>query len=291
MGRIIALIFAALFVVGTWGARFLASSEPGREGVISFISAIDAWLLRDAYSPVLMIIGGGGLFGLWVAMPLARFWREKWFGATRREFSRQFRSVEQTMARRNFRWNLEQAYRKHNPKAKRGELADMLRALKWPSDFPPDDDVIAYSKKIEWPDDNGKKLWAFMDGLFSDDFDISERSKKLDNEHYHDLLMGRLIAAKFWDDWARQMTKGLLNPNSIADLLESNRPDIKALALAKLALGKTVGWDRSKGTTALFRLAQKHLEIAGGTWAARARRYVGGLVETIGKRISGNGWR
>lgn len=99
--------------------------------------------------------------------------------------------------------------------------------------------------------------------------------------------MGRLVAAKFWSDWAQQMRDGLLNPNSVIAVLESNEADIKALAMAKLALGKAVGWDRSKGTTALFLLARGHLDITERQWLVRQRRYVAGLLESLARRIRG----
>ena len=285
------VILGLLWVVAQWGPRLYVGSEDARDATMEILAVPDAFL-RSAWSPTLAVMALGGLVGIWVAMPLARIWREKVFGASRREFIDQFNSTEQTISRRNFQWNIERAYRIYKPTASNGELADMLSNLNWPSNFPPNSDIIEYSKNLEWPDQNGKDLWGFVNNLFVDVLDLEKRHEKLPFPYYHDMIIGRFVAAKFWNVWSTKMIDGFLNPNTVAASLESNKPDIRALALCELALAKAIGWDHSRGKTGLFLLARDHTAIAGGPWFIRTRRLFGSLFVKLGERIRGkNGTR
>jgi hypothetical protein len=281
------VVFTGLMLVGSYGTRFLSSSQTGREGVMSLLDSLDSWLLRDAYSPTLLIIGLAGLLSIWVLLPVGRFWRQSVFGAARREFSDQFNSVEQTMSRRDFRWNIERAYRQANPDARSGQLASALETLRWPANFPPADDISRYAENVVWPDDSGRAVWKFMDELFGDVLDLKKRHERLPYPYYHSMLVGRFIAAKFWNVWALRMTNGLLSPNSITHELSANRADINALALAELAIEKALGWDHSQGKRGLFLLARDGLNVAGGNWLARVRRYLGGVFVRLGEKLRG----
>ena len=254
---------------------------------MSSINDIDVWLLRDAYSPTLLIIGLGGLFGLWIAAPMARLFVNKWFGGTLREFSDHFNSQEQTMMRKNFRWNVERAYRKFDPEAKSGDLPSLFDKFQWPDNFPPSEDIANYANNVNWPDEDGKQLWDFLTVLFDDAIKADNQKKLLKNREYSDLMEARFVVSKFWNIWGFRIKGGQLNATSISDFLISNKDDIKALALAELVIEGNLGWDHSRGKTGLFLLAHKHTDIINESWVVYWRKKLGGLFLRIGKRLGG----
>ena len=164
---ILTIISLAITGIGRFATPWMLSSIERQEGFMGLLSNIDAFLLgTDPFSPTLIVIGLGCLFGIWIAMPLAKIWREKWFRAQRRKFYDQFNSIEQTANRQRFRWNLERAYHIYKKTSNPGELAELISNIKFPNDFPPIDDITNYANKVVWPINQGDEFWKFCTELF-----------------------------------------------------------------------------------------------------------------------------
>ena len=134
---------------------------------------------------------------------------DKWFGAKRRDFSQAFRSTEQSKARQDFRWGLEAAYRKHSVQAKPGELAELIRRIEWPSQFPPTGDLVEYVGHLNWVNEQGESFWSFIDQLFEPTITPST-SKLLTEQQFKEFFEARRTSAKFRDDWSKQIQDQLI---------------------------------------------------------------------------------
>lgn len=289
---IFTLISFALLGIGRLATPWVLSSKERQEGLMGLLDYLDSLLLgSDPFSPTLVVIGLAGLISIWIVMPVARIWREKWLRAQRRQFYDQFNSIEQTANRQKFRWNLERAYRKHKEKSKPGDLAELIREIQFPDSFPPTDDIVSYAENVAWPNEQGERFWVFCKELFRNVLEIDKRKEKLSEPSYSDLLNGRLVVSKFWDDWAGSICDGLLSVDDVRQPLEANQCDIRALAICELALARSIGWDRSSGKQNLFKLAKSHLNLTGGERMARIRRWIAARFRSLATWVHPNGAR
>ena len=262
MRWISSLGLACVFTFGKWGPRIFTGSPAARRSAMDWLGQADAFF-RDAWSPTLIIIGLGGLVGIWIVAPIARVLVDKWFGAKTREFNVQFANEHHQRARNNFAWFLEAAYRKDSHSSLELSLYDALTKVKFPTDFPREDlRIHEYAKTIKWPDTHSEAVFIFIKKQFLDMLQRAENDIHALSDRYGNLADLVRITGKFWDDWAHEILGGKLRYGSVAAQIRANQPAIIALTLSELAIAAEFSWDPGPGRTYLFRLAlgREHIE-------------------------------
>ena len=244
-------------------------------------------LIANSWSPFLMALLVGGLCVIWfVRLPLDTLWAH-WRSTARRAFFDQFNDSENARARHAFRFGLWDAYLKYAPGTKPPEFAKIIERIEWPREKRPDESPLDYVESIAWPNDEGKRFWAFCEKVFQPVYDGS-KSELLDETKLSNLIEACRAVAKFWDAWANQIEERLVGIREVQEALKGNRIDIKAVAIVELYNAK-VGWDRGRGKLLLFKLARHHLSFGPETWGKRLRRHAGSTLRTLATRIDTNG--
>ena len=210
------IVLVCASVLGTWGPRIFTGSPAVRRSAMDWLGQVDDFF-RDTWSPTLVIVGLGGLLGIWIAAPIARLIVDKWFGAKTREFNAQFAAEHHQRARNNFAWFLEAAYRKYDQSGGENALARALDNLRFPDNFPPSKTSLHdYASDMAWPTPHSERLFAFFRSQFHD---ILEKpgERRFWSDRYTGLADLVRIPGKFWDDWAHEINDGKLDTNRWSD--------------------------------------------------------------------------
>lgn len=178
------------------------------------------------------------------------------FDSAKREFEEEFGNIDNHSARKDFRWNLEQASRSFFD-SDSIKLKDLINRFEFPRDFPPTakEGIASYARRFQ-PRELDEQLWLFFKEVFR--LAVEQPNKDgplLDREGYERLYEGRRITAKFWDRWARKINEGKALREDIGFSDISNQRDVMALALSELAMSYHFQWDDGPGKKDLFMLA------------------------------------
>ena len=158
--------------------------------------------------------------------------------------------VATSPARGEFRWALEYHYRKLYVGAKPGDLPRSLLTMTFPADFLKIQDISVYAARIHLV----AGIWDFFGELF-------HGCTKLRYEPEMSCLLESLGATtRFWDKWSRLWMTGLSLDEAMGPL-SANIADIRAGALANLAIHREMQWDHGRGQWGLNWLAVKGPEL------------------------------
>ena len=139
--------------------------------------------------------------------------------------------------------------------------------MEFPIHFPQRrDKCLDYS---EWKQGDSRFAWRFFNELL-EHVAASHGTEWLDPRQFSAFLTGRRVAAKFWDDWAREIILGNVRYRDVKPMVVSNSLDIKGLAVSELAIFKSLGWDKGQGRVALFHLAANLENAQEKEWRKKA---------------------
>lgn len=261
---------AVFFVLLGWAGKAGFRVVEMWDDLMFLLQWSDCWF-RDSASPTLVVIAAIGIFSFTVVPIFKDFAIDHLFNKGKREFETAFRSTERQRGRQNFARNFEAAYRLKNPDAASDDLVKLIDGAKFPDNFPPkeNEELYKYVESIAWPNDASRALWEYCLFVFGDALHPKQTQSKLDPTYYENFLEGRRVTSKFWDDWGREIERGLIRFSQISKQYRANQRDIKALAFSELALATILRWDRGPGKTWLFRLALDPATLTKRGWVMR----------------------